>query len=638
MCGINGFINPSLDKITIEDRVKTMNDILRHRGPDGMGVYAMNGIGLGHVRLSIIDLSENGKQPMISSDGRFAISFNGEIYNYRELKKYLEDSGRKMRTETDTEVILELIATEGIGAVNKLRGMFAFALLDLEKNELLLFRDRLGIKPLYYLVDKNREFIFSSEIKGIASVMKSLTLNTKAFTIFLRTSLFTEDETVFNEVRRLKPGHYLVFNLNIGEYSLHQYYSLESVYNMPIFNGDDTELINKTVDKLKETINYHMVSDVPVGSFLSGGLDSSIVTAFMSKVEPKKIHTNSVVYKQNYEGANEGAFSNHVAEQLGTKHHKLVLEDNLLNNMQEMAWFTDEPFGAMSSYALFELSRLASKKNKVVLTGDGADELLGGYNGLYQPLEHKYQKATSIFKLCYNLLSPSVSHFNFKQKYYYTRLFDYSQNLAYNFSDQATYNSTRFLTVLNNDLFVDGLRKWERNEKKEFYQSLEGNSELRRKTFALMKTRLVDEMLTKVDRMTMAHSLEARVPFLDHEFVELCIRLPDRLKYNPSAERDQRNKYVLRQAGKLVLPETIINRRKQGFNVPIEDWLGKDLDNVLEIVFNGELIKNGVVSQKSLEDYMSHFESIDLLFHIFIFEHWFKAYADRLPSLEIKFD
>lgn len=637
MCGINGVINPSLGRESIREKVKVMNDTTRHRGPDGMGVYAQNGVGLGHVRLSIIDLSENGKQPMMSIDGRFIISFNGEIYNYKELKKDLEFSGREMRTESDTEVILELFSRDGIDAVHKIRGMFSFALLDRYRNEILLFRDRLGIKPLYYLVGNNNEFLFSSEIKGVASVMETLTFNSGAFTKFLRSCLFTDDETVFSEVKKLNPGCYLKYDLNLGEYSLHQYYSLQSVYEEPIYQGSDAELVGKLIEKLNETIDYHMVSDVPVGSFLSGGLDSSVVTAVMSRIESQKINTNSVVYRQNYNGANEDVYSNYVADQLGTNHHKLILDEKLLSNMQEIAWFADEPLGIMSPYALFELSRLASKENKVVLTGDGADELLGGYNGLYQPLEHKFQKASNIFRMGYQLLAPATPLLNFQQKYYYTRLLDYSQNAAYNFSNQATYNSTRFLTVLDNDLFLEGLRKWESNNKREYFESIGSQSEIRKKTYALLKTRLVDEMLTKVDRMTMAHSLEARVPFLDHEFAEFCIRLPDRLKYNPEAKLDQRNKYVLREAGRQILPKKITDRRKQGFNVPIGDWIKKDQKRILELVVNGELIKHNIISKKSLEQYMSHFDSVDLLFVIANFELWYKAYTKRLPSLKINF-
>lgn len=638
MCGINGIVSKRLDSDALIARVNDMNNSIIHRGPDSQDVFLDSNVSLGHVRLSIIDLTDSGKQPMVSGSGRYVIVFNGEIYNYKEVRRNLEKNGCAFKTNSDTEVVLEAFAAEGFRSINRLRGMFAFSIYDRESKEIWLVRDRVGIKPVYYSVASSGDLVFSSEIKGIASVQDSLKVDELALMGFIRSSFFTEEETVFKNVRKLKPGHFLKYSISTGEYEIKEYYSIEQLYNYPIHEGSQSYLTNMLAEKLEEAVEYHLVSDVPVGSFLSGGLDSSLITAVMNKkLGGNTVNSNSVVYRDSYEGANEEEFSSHVAELLGTNHTKVELTVKMLESIEAMSWHADEPFGAMSSYALFFLSRTAAKNNKVVLTGDGADEILGGYNGLYQPLHHKFHGKEALFRQAYLIAKPISSVGNYSLKNITSRLLDYSQTDSYNFSVQASYNNTSSLSVLNSDLFGVAMEKWRKNNKRTYYESLKNQSDIRRKTYSLIKTRLVDEMLLKVDRMTMAHSLEARVPFLDHELLEMCIRMPDHMKYNPNVEKHMRNKFVLRQAGSQFLSPKIVERKKQGFNVPLNEWLFKESSVYIESIMEGELVKKGVISKKHFEAHLKKASKPELLFNLLSFEKWYTSYRKRLPNLSIEF-
>ena len=638
MCGVNGIISTLLNENELKTNISSMNQTLYHRGPDSQDILVKDNVALGHTRLSIIDLSDSAKQPMTSRNKRYTISFNGEIYNYKELKNFIQKKGVNFRTNSDTEVILELFSLYGISSINKLRGMFAFAIWDSLNKELFLVRDRIGIKPMYYNVTKKSELIFSSEIKGIASVKKYLSINWNSFTNFFRSGFYTEDETVFNEIKKLKPGHYLKYNSSSKSLEINQYYDLKKIYEYELIDGDEKKLTNLLFDKLDETVKYHLVSDVSVGSFLSGGLDSSLINAFMQKnLYDKNINSTSIVYNQSYNGFNEEEFSDVVANHLSTNHFKVPLNSKIFSEMEKLAWYADEPFGAMSSYAIYYLSKVARENNKVVLTGDGADEILAGYNGLHQPLEHKFNSFKSFFGTSAAFLSPFVDNLNDSFKYKYLRLVDYSQDNAYNFSNQSTYNNTSVLCMLNNQLFKSGLENWKNNNKRFYYNELTNQSEIRKKTYSLMKTRLVDEMLTKVDRMTMAQSIEARVPFLDHELVELCIRLPDYLKYNLLAQEGKRNKYVLRKIGEQILPKKIIERRKQGFNVPAYDWILQESQNTIQSIMEGQLIQNQIVIKSEFEKCLKNSKTYLPILNMLSFEKWYTAYTNRFPNLKISF-
>ncbi len=639
MCGINGIISNNKKKDLLRAQISKMNKIISHRGPDGEGVYCENGIALGHRRLSIIDLSENAAQPMFSASKRYVITFNGEIYNYKELRTLLNSKGVKLKTKSDTEVVLELFILNGVNSIHLLRGMFAFSIWDIKAKELYLFRDRIGIKPVYFQ-KKNNELIFSSEIKGVASVNTELSIDWDSFTNYFRTGLYTGNNTVFKEVKKLDPGHYIHYKATGTILKIKQYYNLIDNYNKPFITGTDDDLIDGFFEKLNETVKYHLVSDVPVASFLSGGLDSSMITALMRKnLGEKQLNSTSIVYHKNYSGANEESFSDIVANHLNTNHEKVYLESTIFSDMENLAWFSDEPFGIISSYAIYYLSAIAKKKNKVVLTGDGADEVLGGYYGLFQPLKHRYSNYRHILGFGSNFLKPMVSDNNTRIKSLYLRFVDYSQNNAYNFANQSSYNSTTILSLLNKNLLFKGLNNWKNNNRKIFYEELVNESDLRKKTYSLIRTRLVDEMLTKVDRMTMAQSLEARVPFLDHELIEYSIKLPDSIKYNIKEVFEQRNKYVLRKAAKKVLPNSIIDRKKQGFNVPINEWISKENKNIAEIIINGTLVNNNIVLKNDLEKFItntSNRKAMPML-NMLCFEKWVKAYNNKLPNLKIVF-
>jgi asparagine synthase (glutamine-hydrolysing) len=635
MCGISGYISLK-NSLVDSSLVKEMNRLQKHRGPDGEGIWAEGNVSLGHVRLSIIDLSENASQPMKSEDGRFIITYNGEIYNYRELRTDLIKNGILLRTQSDTEVILKLFAIYGPESLDYLRGMFAFSIWDCKRRELFIARDRIGIKPLYYLLDEDK-IIFASEIKAIAGVVKAMKLNLNGFYTYFRTGLFTEDETVFENVRQLLPGHFLKYDSN-NKVTVEKFWDLKEH-----FSNENNLSFNKTIDTfdeiLAETVGYHNVSDVPVGTFLSGGLDSSLITALTTKFNPH-LNTISIVFPEESEYYNEEKYSNSIAEKYQTKHKKLKFSGNFLDKLPELAWFGDEPFGITSAYALFNLSAEMRNTNKVVLTGDGADELLGGYYRLYENDISKYSNFRYLLSGIAYMIRPFIPLSNDKKLLdFYLKLVSRSGTKSFNFSESSSYSTTGSLKVLNNEFIFNALDAWKRNSRIEYYEELILKDELKKKLYSLMKTRLVDEMLKKVDRMTMANSLEARVPFLDHKLVEFSAAIPSTFLFLKDGNKIQ-TKYILRKVSERHLDNEIVYREKHGFNIPFGQWIKEKYEIITSIIYDGYLLRNNIVDEAEVSKMIKlHNEGVvnsqSPILNLFCFECWYLAYNHNIPDFKL---
>jgi asparagine synthase (glutamine-hydrolysing) len=640
MCGISGIVNFSGNPVH-RDKLQLMNDIQAHRGPDGEGIWIDGPLGLGHRRLSIIDLSDAANQPMVANDGESVIVFNGEIYNYQEMATELTAAGMACRTHSDTEVVLNMYRLYGPDSLNRLRGMFAFAIWDAHKRELFLARDRVGIKPLYYLCN-NTTFVFASEIKAIAaSGYSSLTVNRRSLAGLMRFLVVPQPDTIFSDIRKLEPGRYLRITMS-GQIE-------EKVYWKPFVNSEndpdknESQWADDLTSKLQESINYHMIADVPVGAFLSGGLDSSAVVTMMRKLAPKQeLNTFSIGFPGLTE-YDEDQYAKQVAAINSTNHHSGTINPSFFDDFEKIAWHLDEPFAIHSAYATYCLAAHAARKTKVVLTGDGGDELLAGYEGYKNDAYIRTGVPQPGIALPYSLLYSFGQTFHCKNHQFLRLLTGLrrrfgSEGLRY--SEQISQNSLYASSLaFTKDWFYPAIEDWQQNLVAQYYDEFKSSDRLSQKLFAEYKTRLVDEMLMKVDRMTMAHSLEARVPLLDHNLVEFAFRTPASLKLR-KVDGKLQGKYLLKKAMEPYLPENIIYRKKQGFNIPVRTWMQGDfLQQVKDQVLNGTLVGEGVFDKRGIEFLFSkhdpktstHYSNIFIL--LLAFETWANAYQARIGRL-----
>ena len=557
-----------------------MTDAIRHRGPDDSGFYSDGPMYLGHRRLSIIDL-QTGHQPMSSEDGAIWIVFNGEIFNHASLRTVLEAAGHSYATRSDTETILHAYEEYGVDCVNHFRGMFSFALWDRRARTLFCARDRLGIKPFYYFWD-GRTFAFASEIKALLEHAGiSARLNEAAIPEYLAFGYTSSETTLFQGIRKLMPGHHLI--LRPGEDG-RPVLECTQYWDVPESAGhedrDEQQWIDECRQRLEETVQMRLMSDVPLGVFLSGGVDSSAIAALMARMVSGPVSTFAVGYR---EGAySELGYARKVAGWIGTNHHEVVVErDDFFNALPELVWHEDEPIAWPSSVSLYFVSRLASQRVKVVLTGEGSDELFAGYARYRFFLRNRkwaawYKMMPEGFRrgIQDRITSSAVLSASFRRKLQHTFLARgesleslYLDNFCCAFSDQpGAYQSY--------------LRCWNK-------PGAECMSLLSRLLYADQKTYMV-ELLMKQDQMSMANSIESRVPFLDHPLVEFAARMPDRLKL-----RGGTGKYILKQAVKDLLPPEIIHRKKMGFPTPLRRWL---LDPRSEVLYAMLLDPQGVVS------------------------------------------
>jgi len=626
VCGISGYFNP---RGVTEDDIEKMNTALRHRGPDGSGVYLGGGgtAGLGHRRLAIIDL-EGGKEPMSNEDGTLWVTFNGEIYNFEELRRDLE-KGHLFKTRSDTEVVLHLYEEKGEDCVLFLRGMFAFAIYDSRGKKLFLARDHLGQKPLYYHHD-GRVFAFASEIKALLAIKPELAeLDCAALHEYLSIRIVTPPRSMFRRIRKLPPGHTLGFR--DGKVELRRYWDLRYQPKMKV--GLD-EAVEELEREMRSAVKYHLVSDVPVGAFLSGGLDSSLVVAMMSEVsgDPVKTFSGDVPYR----GYSELPFTRVIAERFRTDHHELKFHPSLVQSLPELVWHLDEPSDPLS-VCLYHLSEFAREEVKVVLGGDGGDELFGGYDRYYGnvmvdyyallPAGLRRRVIGKVLKLMpEGFWYRSLSH---KLRWMHEMSFSeggerYARSLSYFYFDR------RFRSTLYTEKFRECAGGFDALASvREYFDSGNAEAVIDKMLYADSMTRLPNHPIMILDRMSMAHGLEARSPFLDHKLAEFCARLPVRLKV-----RGVRRRYVQTALAKKLLPDSIARRKKQGFSSALPYLLAGEFRLLYRTFLeDSSLIRDGYLNRGAVRSLLDEHSSRkadhgNRLWLICNAEVWYRMYIE----------
>ncbi len=600
MCGIAGIFEFGRDAHVDSGVLRSMCDVMAHRGPDDDGFFTQGGIGLGMRRLSIVDLA-TGHQPLSNEDGSIWIVFNGEIYNHRALRERLTTLGHRYRTQSDTETIVHLYEEYGKDCVQHLRGMFAFAIWDSKGKTLFVARDRLGIKPLYYRLTP-RNFIFGSEIKVLlAGTGVQREFNRDVLPEFLAFGYLSGDDTFYTGIRKLMPGHYLEINRD-GDLKVEQYWDL------PQAAGDDSHDERYYVDSYREllegAVNSHLMSDVPLGVFLSGGLDSSAVAALMTKIRREPIETFSVGYaEQTY---SELPFARTVAQHLKSVHHEILMgREDFFGALPKLIWHEDEPIVWPSSVSLFFVAQLARERVKVVLTGEGSDETLAGYSryaltlknlafdrfyrriisrGLRRKLRELIATSSGINAAARRKLSHTPIGLDGESwaSFYFDNFFS-----AFNQKDQDDLLTTDFHEeMVGNSAYRNVLGYWEKSS----------GELLQRLLYTDIKTYMV-ELLMKQDNISMAASIESRVPFLDHVLVEWATRVPARIQI-----RGGGGKQILKKAVEDLLPRSIVYRPKLGFPTPWSRWLaGAQLDAIEQMLVEPRSLDRGFFQRAAVE-------------------------------------
>lgn len=567
MCGICGTLHFDPAYQVQESEVRRMAHPIIHRGPDDEGFYLNNNIGLGFRRLSIIDL-HSGHQPLTNEDGTIWIIFNGEIYNFKELRKDLEAKGHRFKTHTDTETIVHLYEEYGTECVKKLRGMFGFAIWDDRHKKLFCARDRFGIKPFFYYIDGSR-FLFGSEIKNILQaddVSREIDINVMDY--YLTYGYTPIDETIYKKIKKLEPAHTLEIKAG-GEPVIKRYWDINFEPDDSISEDEWCELIE---NKLKESIEMRMVSDVPLGAFLSGGIDSSSVVALMSQFSEQPIKTFSIGFKEA--AFNELPYARDVAAMYKTDHHEKIVEPESIELLPKLVSAYDEPFADSSAIPTYYVSKFAREYVTVVLSGDGGDELFAGYD--HYPMAHKIQK--------YNMLPDAISKNVFGALHRAIPAKVKGKGITYYLSrpkDSVSAYISKFHQTEREKLYKPNFWNAIKNNPSESYKEeiLRAGSS-KDLIFQMqeldIRTWLVDDILTKVDRVSMQNSLEARVPILDHEFAELSFKIPTKYKL-----KGKSTKYILKKAMRKYLPDSILFHKKQGFGVPLKLWFKSDLNDYM---------------------------------------------------------
>ena len=575
MCGINGIAFSNRSRRQVDAKVlKSMRDVITHRGPDDEGIFIDGPVGLGHRRLSIVDVAA-GHQPMSNEDGSLYITYNGEVYNHADFREGLEARGHIYQTHCDTETILHLYEEYGENCVEHLRGMFAFAIWDRNRKELFIARDRLGVKPLYYVHSDDGSFYFASEIKALLEA-RAVTpeLNFAAFSDYLANHATSGEETLFMHVKRLMPGHTLIWR--DGKITIKKYWDVSFV-NASRYKRSDQDYIAEWGELFRKSVQLRLMADVPLGMFLSGGIDSSAIAAVMSTLVDEPIKTFSVAFAERE--ANELEYARLVARAFKTDHHEVVISpDQFFEALPELIWHEDEPLAHPSSVALYFVSELASRHVKVVLTGEGSDELMAGYARYHKTilnlsLGERYNRMVpaSVRDLVRGRIAGMSG--SKLQRTFLNRSTDLESIYFDNFAVFPRSDQEQLLTreTIDRTGGIDpylGVRR--------VLADTDAKSLLDRLLYADIKTYL-HELLMKQDQMSMAASVESRVPFLDHKLVEFTSSLPEKLKLHRST-----TKYVLRQSMKGVLPDQILTRPKMGFPVPIGAWFRGAYAKVLD--------------------------------------------------------
>ena len=635
MCGISGFAD--FNKRTAKETLEKMNRILSHRGPDGEGYGIYNNdtaaIGLGHRRLSIIDLTEGGSQPQTYQS--LHITFNGEIYNYAEIKKQLEQKGHQFHSHSDTEVILHAYAEWGSAALQQFIGMFAFAIYDEAKQKIFACRDRAGVKPFFYYW-KNNLFLFGSELKALMQHPEfAKEINTDAAAAYMQYGYVPTPHCIFKDTHKLKPGHFLELDVKSKSIHTQQYWNVYDAYNQPILKIDLPDAITETEKLLTNAFQYRMVSDVPVGVFLSGGYDSACVTALLQANNTEKIKTFTIGVPDA--GLNEAPYAKETAALLGTDHTEYYCtQKEALEIVPQLPFFYDEPFADSSAIPTTLVSKIARQKVTVALSADAGDEIFAGYNRYDYLMKYGERikripgfMRKSAAALMDIIPADAIPYFN--KKYLFHSRYEKVKSLFKNPTEQ---NILMSLTSQMNAADLAGLFKTAIKQIPTAFDS----TELKEENFSTLsymmaidyQTYLLDDILQKVDRAGMSVSLEGREPFLDHRIIEWAAKLPMEYKYNNGIK-----KFIIKEIVHKYIPKKMMDRPKMGFGIPIADWLQNDLKPFVNKYLDENFIEkqnifnNSEIQRIRKSFYQGKSERAEKIWYLLMFQMWYDKWINN---------
>jgi len=626
MCGITGFISrdnsePNEGRDAV---LRRMCASIIYRGPDEEGRLVRGRAALGMRRLSIIDI-RSGQQPILNEDDSKAIVFNGEIYNFQPLRRELESLGHRFKTNSDTETILHAYEEFGTDCVNKLRGMFAFAIWDFREESLFIARDRVGKKPLFYSMTAPGEFVFGSELKTLLAhggIRPEVDL--AAMDAYLTFGYVPEEFCILKNVQKLPPGHTLKFES--GKIKIERYWDID-LTNADEVRSED-EWVIAVREKIEEAVKIRLVSEVPLGAFLSGGVDSSAVVGMMSRLSSRPVQTFSIGF--NEDSFDELKFARVAAKHFGTEHHEFIVTPDLFDLIGEIVRHFDEPFADQSSLPTFMLSRMARTHVTVALSGDGGDELFAGYSRYLTDIARSrfsklpVQLRTHIIRKASAVLPHAAPGRNYLYNVSLDHVSRYIDSVSTFNGPGRSHLYSKSLSAALNGQGAAGEMQFHR-----FCDAYDFSDPVSRLLYLDSKTYLPGDILTKVDRMTMANSLEARVPLLDHELIELVAMIPSRLKLN-----GRESKYILKRAMKGIVPDEILYREKKGFGVPINEWINGNLrDRISDDLCSKLSVERGYFDQRYVKTLMKEHSSgrrdhSNSLWVLWMLELWFRQYID----------
>ena len=618
MCGIAGYVLKNGE--ARENVVDAMCKSIVHRGPDDQGIYMDGPCGIGMRRLSIIDLS-TGHQPIPNEDHSLWIVFNGEIYQYRELRETLAKQGHQFRTASDTEVILHLFEQEGVAGINKLRGMFAFAIWNSKTRKLLVVRDRFGKKPLYY-ADTNEGFYFGSELKCLRTAGVTLELNNEAIRQYFQFSYIPDPLSPYKSIRKLAPGSWLMYDANNGSVEQGSYWKLPYPVETDTTGTTEAQWRSKIRETFDESVRMRMIADVPLGAFLSGGIDSTSVVASMASNTKDAVKTFSIGFEESE--FNELPWAKQVAQQYNTEHHEILVKPNSIELINKLVGSFDEPFGDASAIPTYLVSEFAARHVKVALTGDGGDELFAGYESFF--LIDRYRKLDKIPQWMRGAMSKMADQLSYSA---YGKNFLRMASRATPLERYFELNYTPF--YLRQQLLTP---QWMEPAdagyiNRTFANCLAPNGAdiLTHALYFEATAKLTGDMLVKVDRMSMANSLEVRCPMLDHELAELAARIPPSLKM-----RNGKGKAILVDAVGDRLPPDLLTRPKKGFGMPLSLWFRGSLKEFLwDHMTNSTLVDRGIASGPFIRQLLEEHDSgrrdnNHWLWTLLMLELWFRKF------------
>lgn len=629
MCGICGKINIDAKKKVDGNLIERMCSVLSHRGPDDAGVYLKDNIGLGHRRLSVLDVTQAGHQPMTNEDRTIWIVFNGEIYNYRELRKELEKKGHVFLSSSDTETIIHLYEEKGIECLQDLRGMFAFALWDAKEKSLFLARDRLGKKPLVYSHNNNR-FLFASELKALLFDQEvSREINTTAIQNYLTYGYIASPQTIFSDIKKLPPAHYLI--LKEGSIKIKKYWDLS--YQKKLVYGSLGEYKDHFLELFYESVKMRLRSDVSFGAFLSGGIDSSIIVAVMSRFLEQPVKTFSIGFEE--ESYNELPFARIVADKYKTEHHEFIVKPDVVDVLPKLMWSYNEPFADPSAVPTYYLSKATREHVTVALSGDGGDECFAGYNRYLHALSSlNYGKCASLAgRKMINTVASLLPAGNTGRN-----LSGRVKRFLKHVCEQPEKQYLRWISHFNDDLrseicASDFRRSMADHDPADYiaelYHASDAESFLDKILNVDVMSYLPEDLMVKTDIASMACSLEVRSPFMDHRIMEFAASLPADMKIYKGTL-----KYFLKQAAVELVPSQIISRKKQGFGLPVANWLREDLKEMTyDLLLDKQTFERGYFRREAIEKLITEHmtgqnDHCYRIWNLLCLELWFRAYAD----------